>query len=376
MALEDALLNPSGGSIQNLMPMRDVDLKFLNAFEDQWRYSPTKALAAYTPVKLLPAMRFNKDAQAPIVMPAGTIVSVIPFKAAYAADETESGILATGRVAKSILANGDVAYEGISSFYDKSLSGLITVANGGTSATDNYTDEDGAAGVLSATGVAVATGQTYTRAANVPVGVVGEAVYGDLRGRWNNYTFGKSQYTIFRNGVMTVPYVIVYAAAADTAKVTAAVAALKAKLNPYHQFYIHGIASASAAADAKAAIATGVQLKPTEKGKFTFFVEGTDSIKQKVGTILELRNRVPYGLDEMIDSFPGSSIQGMDTAGLPTRLYHFLKNVMTVADASKANDKAALKGMLSTDLAAAAAGSYSGVTIAVGQVDIEIGFNR
>ena len=166
------------------------------------------------------------------------------------------------------------------------------------------------------------------------------------------------------------------AAAADSAKVTAAVAALKTKLNPYHQFLIAGVASATAAADVAALLAPGADVKPTEKGKFTNFVVGTDAVVQRVGTILERRNRVPYGLDEMIDSFPGSSIQGMDTAGLPTRLYHFLKNVMSVANTANVDNKAAIKGMLTTDTAADAGGSYANVTFIVGQVDIELGFNR
>lgn len=375
MALEDSLLNPTGGSTQNLMPMRSVDLKFLDVLGDQWRYSPTKALAAYYPVKLLPSLRIHDDAKAPVVIPAGTIVSIISFKGNYAADEAETGILAPGKVATTKLVDGTVAYEKIDTFYERSVSGLMTIANGGVSATDNYSDTDGSVGILSAAGASVATGQSYTRAANVPFGIVADTVYGDLRGRWNNYTFGKAAHTIFRDGTITVPYVVAYGAGADSAKVTAAVAALKAKLDPYHQYFVLGVASATAAADAAAAVATGAQVKPNEKGKFTQFVDGTDKLVQKVGTILQKRNRQPIGLDEYIDSFPGSSIQGMDTGGLPRRIYHFLTNAMAVIDAANESNKEAIKNLLKTDKAAVTS-AYTGVTFSFGVIDIDLEFNR
>ena len=385
MGYEENLLNPVAGSVQNLMPMKETDLKFLNSYEDQWRYSPTKSIAAYYPVKLLPSVRINMDSKTPIIMSAGTIVSIIPLKdqLAYTANDTSIGVVyeagVGGKVATSKLVDGTVAYQPLNAFYAKSVSGLFTVANGsGASVNDAYTDMDGVVGLLDTTGGVVSSASSaYARAANIPFGVVGQTVYGDLRGRWLNFDFQSPQYTIFRDGTMTVPYVLMYALTADAAKNTAAVAALNKALVPYHQFFMAADSSSATLATSKSAvealIAPGAYVKPTAYGKMTNWL-AADNVNQKVGVVLETRNRVPYGMDEMIDSFPGSGIQGMDTGGLPTRLYHFIQTALGVIAPTKASNKAAIKDALVNPVAGE--GAYANVNFEFGQIDVELGFNR
>ena len=82
MAINDFTYNPVNGSFSNQLPMKTVDkLSYLFSIEDCYRYHGKGSIGTYYPVRIAPSMSIDMDAEWPIIMPAGTIVSILSLKA-------------------------------------------------------------------------------------------------------------------------------------------------------------------------------------------------------------------------------------------------------------------------------------------------------
>ena len=130
MSLNEFTYNPNGGAFRGKLPMKNMAaLTFLRSVEGLYRSTGKKALGVYYPVRVLPSTYIDKDSEWPLVMAAGTIVSVVNIKdaSAYAAADTEAGIGKNGVVNVSISNDGTntTLTKSANFLYDKDVSGLI-----------------------------------------------------------------------------------------------------------------------------------------------------------------------------------------------------------------------------------------------------------
>lgn len=364
--MDQFMFNPSGASFSNKLPMKSVSkLVQMNSLEDIYRYKVEASVGTYYPVRFLTGAFIDTDAEWPVVIPLGTIVSVASIKdaRAYSAACAETGIGVSGEIPVSIDIDGNVLEKSIDFVYPRDIAGFITICNGGADVTDTYSDNDGTYGILTMSGEVADSSATFTRPANKPAGIVASKVYADLRYRYLNYEIKPQGVSIERAGVLTLPYIAIYGSG-----VTATVlAAVRAAVNSRHQYvWVDGANQATAMAK----LDNEALLQSDPYGKFTAS-DGTAA--QVFGKVLENRNRVPSGLDEIIQSVPGSAMQGTDTGGLPARLYDFMKSILSASgikpsgySVTNANIKSLLYGSLAT--------ATANVTIEMGQVDVAFGY--
>ena len=380
MAINDYQYNPTGGSFSGRLPLKSISsLTFLKSVEGLYRHTGKRALGVYYPVRSLPSQYIDKDAEWPMVMAAGSIVSVVNIKdaSAYKTADDESGIGVNGEVYVSIGVDGTPLKKSCNFLYDKDVSGLFTLCNGGVATTDKYKNEDGDYGIIDQkTGAAAsAAADGYTRAANVPFGIVDFEISADMRYRYLNYDARNSTagIRICLDGILTLPY-IAFLGTKGAAK-TAAIKKTLEAVNPRHQFVWFDVVDE---AELDTVIRTG-SLKSDAYGKFTVFDETNDGFRQRFATIKETRNRVPYDLDELYDSFPGSGMTGMDTGGLTPRLYDFTTKLVAVLNGlapAAAKDK--IKGAFVTPLKPTAVGytDAAATGILFGQADVAFGLTK
>lgn len=361
---------PNGASFTGKQPMKSVEkLSFLNSLEGFVRYSADMTIGTYYPVRTLPSTSIDYDSETPIVMCPGTIVSVIPINdaRAYTADSAYAGILANGIQNVSIGTDGTTLTKSIDYMYAKSVSGLITPANGGTETSDSYTDNCGKYGIITLSGeAATSTSEAYVRTANVPMGIVLSNVYADIRERYLNYEPRQANqgHAVSRAGTLTIPYVGVYGGSSGDR--TTVLTQIRASLNPKH---VYAWFNESDLATINARVASGAFLQPDTVGKFTY---SASADAQRFAKVLETRNRGPLDMDPMIDTLGGSGMKGTDTAGLRAREYDFVKKVLscsTVAASTYVNTKSNLTKIFYTPLATAT----GSVSITIGRFDIAYG---
>lgn len=327
------MYNPQGAAFHNKLPMKTITrLNQLDSIEDIHRYRIEYTLGTYYPVRCTPSVAVDLDSEIPIVMTAGDIVAIkeIKPKQSYSSADNECGILQSGDVSVSLnVATGAVMKKDIDFLYPRDMSGFIVKANGGYQATDTYSANDVTYGILTATGaVPTAGATTYVRAANKPSGIIGSRVMADFKHRYLNYDVKTSGYSIIPAGVLTLPVITISGSGGTLAAV---ITAVKAAVDPQHQYIL-----LSGTSDTDATIigynAAGTKLMSSTNGKFIKY-DNSDT-DQVFGKILEKRVRIPYDMSKYDDSFPGSQIKGMDTAGLSKRLYTFMYDSLVAAGAT------------------------------------------
>ncbi|HQO03300.1 MAG TPA: hypothetical protein PLI62_13630, partial [Spirochaetota bacterium] len=295
--MSDLMYNPTNGSLFNKRGMKSIEkLKFLDSLEDIYRYTGPDALAVFYPSRVLPSVYIDTDAEWPIVMPPGLIVSSKNIKdaQAYASGETETGILTSGEVYVTIDMEGTAQKMSINYLYPNEIAGILVPANGGDASALSYSDNDGEYGIVLANGAAAdADADDLSISANVPIGIVNGRVYADLRERYQGYDKSHAV-SVQRGGVLTLPYVLIYGAG-----VTATVlAAVRSAVNAKHQYVWF---SGSDADTVEGYLENGTLLKSDLYGRFTRWDSSSDDQNQIFGEVVGLRNRVPYALDEIID---------------------------------------------------------------------------
>lgn len=362
------MYNPNGAGFHNKLPMKSIDrLKELDSIEDIHRYKIDLGYGVYYPLRHAPGKDHIVDSEMPVIMPAGSIVSIIPInaKAAYTEDDAETGILEDGEMYISIDATGTKVKKPIDFLYGGDVAGFITLANGGNEATDSYSDTDGEYGILTMSGDVADSDDTFVRPANKPVGITASKVLADLKYRYLNYEVDQKGYVILPAGVITLPVAIVFGSGDRDSVLTAIEKAVGGK-----HVYVHVDAETEAAA--RALIGQSALLMPDKNGKFTQYDE-VDSA-QIFGKVLEHRVRIPYDTTPYEDSFPGSQIPGMDTAGLPKRLFNFLDSIMTNTTIKPASGWTYSKENLKKLLYDKVDTNVADVSIAFSNVDIAFGY--
>jgi hypothetical protein len=361
------MYNPNGAGFHNKLPMKGIDrLNQFDSIEDIHRYRIDLTYGTYYPPKCTPSVSVDTDSEYPVLMPAGTIISLADIKPAnaYSTNDTVAGILTSGQVAVSQnVSDGSVMTKSIDFLYGKDVAGFFVKANGGNEATDTYQTADVTCGILTIAGATPTAGATtYVRTANKPFGIVGSRVVGDLRYRYLNYEFEAKGYSIIPAGVITLPVVMVYGSGNTGTVMTAIQSAVDAK----HQYIM---LSGTVEATVLAKPASGLKLMPNLQGKFVEY----DSVDadQCFGKVLEKRVRMPFGMSEYEDSFPGSQIRGTDTGGLSKRMYTFISSCLTAASV---DSSLCTKDLMKTYLYSGVATGTSNVKISFSNVDVAFGY--
>ncbi len=185
--------------------------------------------------------------------------------------------------------------------------GLLVPANGGADVTDTYTVNDQNAAVRDPNGNLVTAGNTYTRAANVPIGVAQSDMFQDIHGRFLNYENQPEALTLLCERTIEIPY-FTYAQTGATS-VNDAVARMKAKI---------GALAYGNAADASNDLVNTNWLMSDPNGKFVKW-DGVD-VKQVVGQVMLLDSYFPKDLLQYVQTYPLSEMPGSETGGFPAAL--------------------------------------------------------
>lgn len=313
------------------VPLRSIDVGDRQVILDTLPVSNlvTLDIAAY-PYKYLPVMWIDKRgvetrgdyAPSGIVLNKGTIVSLLTNQTSinYGIPAPSSSGTIPVYVDET---TGNVVYQPVDDKYfgyQESIFSLLVPANGGANSTLPYSaldDEDEA-------GWTKSTDSDLVLTANKPVGIVIQNVYQDIRGAYINYETG-DVYTIANKGIVHIPYV-------DTSKIAnfgndSNVAAPAGTIyesiwKKYTFIYFDSSASEGAA---------GTLVKSDMYGKFVCQDASASAAKtvQTVGSLKSTDSRFPKDLTAMIQNYPGISLRGSGTAGLPEDLYNFGKAVLT-----------------------------------------------
>jgi hypothetical protein len=359
------MFNPNGATVTNNIPMREMpELNQYSSIEDISRYKFDHSIGAYYPIRFLKGQYVDSDSKYPIVMVPGTIVAIenIYPKDYYSSADGVTGILTSGVVNVTVGRDGNVVQRSVDLLYPRDMSGFVTICNGGVTTADQYSNADGAAGILNMSGTPVTSSHYFTRTANKPAGIVASRVYADMKERYLNYDVKREPVAIETAGVLTLPFVAIYGSG-----VTGTVlAAVRNAVNTKHQYvWVAG----ESLGDVNILLGNQAALQSDQYGKFTSW--GGSDVSQKFAKILNVRLRVPHGMDAVIDSFPGSQIQGTDTGGLRSRLYDFIKSILSESAVQTASvTNAMITQMLYRPLSTATAD----VSIKIGQVDVAYGF--
>jgi len=337
---------------------------------------------AFYPYRYLPVMMVDTTLDDGIVIPKGTIVSVLSTKT-VASDlsglgfaeiiEASSIYIGVDYTGGAVQANIDTDYWG----YSDAIAGLLIPANGGVTASggatalDQYTSLDTGRTVnpASAAYVNIAAGGSnqnlpYNRAANWPVGIVTGDVYQDIRGAHLNYQVWNI-WGIKMRGYVEVPFVDLWAAdsngrgkdntlsgfldSASTADVILSDAPWYVAVARKHAFAYNPV-------DSSNLLVPGCLMKSDIYGKFVpeyvvpsnldtggyyYGQEGANFAKalgsatkdaiqtaQTVGRLVITDSRWPKDMLETVTTYPNSGMPGTDTGGLPAPLYTFVYDVL------------------------------------------------
>ncbi len=186
--------------------------------------------------------------------------------------------------------------------------GDLVPANGGNSATYTYTINDQNAGVIKTNGSLAVSGDTFTNAANIPVGVAPTDYFQDISNRYNNYKMQTVALGILCERVVEVPYFsFADLGVADDAAVTAASVNVKVGGVAYDSTSTTGLVNTDF-------------VKADVNGKYIKWVDGSDSVTQIVGQILLIDSTFPKDLLQHVQTYPFSEMAGSETAGFPGHL--------------------------------------------------------
>lgn len=223
--------------------------------------------------------------------------------------------------------------------YQESVTALLITANGGSQSTTPYSSLDN-----NNSGWTDSETSSLVLAANVPVGIVYQEVYQDIRGQYLNYQ-KHDIYGIACKGFVTIPYV-------DTNKISDFGSDANVVPDTADRGYVAvWQKNAFLYFDGSAAEGRAGSLVTSDLyGRFvpqytTTSVLTGSRTAQTVGVIKSCDSRFPKELVSTIQTYPGLAIPGNQTAGLPTELYQFAKAVLTgcAADHAKADILAAVQ---------------------------------
>ena len=325
-----ANLNFDGGSQQ--VPVKEINVgERLVTIDPRIEIENMGVLGAPSyAYKLLPVQRVTDEyvsgdiaEQKPIVLAKGTIVSLLS-----AQTNVESGIpgpSASGDIpVYESVATGSIVQQSIDSGafgYDESVTSLLVPANGGSASTHAYSALDDSYGPWTAS-----TDSSLVLAANIASGIVYQDVYLDIRGANLNYEV-QDAVDIAHKGFLWVPF-------CDTSKFTDGYFGLSSGVGGgtnlgydavYRKYAFHYFASASNEG------VSGAFLKSDLFGRFVTESASASANRtiQTVGRIVTTDSRFPKELTEDIQNYPGIETMSNQTAGVPTDLFVFVRDILT-----------------------------------------------
>jgi hypothetical protein len=255
-----------------------------------------------------------------IVIPKGTIVSLLTNQTTIASgipNPTSSGTIPwyidaiDGDLITSPI---DDAYFG----YPEGVNALIVPCNGGDASTYHYSTDDD-----TVEGWTTSTTTDLTIAANIPMGIVMQDIYQDIRGKYINYQTHDATTTIIE-GRLTIPFVdttklSTFGSDADVASETTS--GYTSVWKKWQFFYFAGESGAGR---------SGAFVKSDMYGKFELQSGAVDATKniQTVGRVVAYDCRYPRDLSNMIQNYPGITALGKVTEGVPVDLYVFAQTVL------------------------------------------------
>jgi len=183
----------------------------------------------------------------------------------------------------------------------------LVPCNGGTGATDTYTINDLNAGVLSKnTSALCQPGETYSRAANKPLGITPVDIYQNIHGRYLNYQAQGKGLGIVRQVVVDVPY-FDWTALGEPGSEAAAIVLAKSKVGQLA--YAQTEAGNLVGGDSIMSDANGKLIKWDES-----------SVMQKIGQVLYIDADFPKDMLDKVLTYPFSEMPGSETGGMPGNL--------------------------------------------------------
>jgi len=280
---------------------------------------------AFWPYKYLPVMFIDQTTKDGVVIPKGTIVSVVDVKTNPSGNvetssliPSESGQIGIGEDATtSALDFNRIVAEDSPWGYDTLVAGLLVPANGGADNSIPYSAVDETVGTLLADGFTYATASdTFTNPANVPIGIVTKDIYQDIRGKYLNYKKWDTQ-GVLCDHYVKVPFMdSAQLASEDTSTSTTVY---------YNVWRNHAFLYKYTGTT----LYSGQFVQSDLNGKFRPQVSSTRT-EQTVGKVLLYDSRFPKGALDRVATYPGSGAQGTDTGGLPQPLYTFAKAALTI----------------------------------------------
>lgn len=209
-----------------------------------------------------------------------------------------------------------------------------------------YSADDVTAGTLTVSGTAaVANGPVLMPAAH-PVGVVAADVYQDIRGKYLNYQLW-DDVGILCDWYVEIPFVnatkfLNYVSGTVTAFVNSETPDYEAVTNAYPSvFKKHTFLwFFDNAVHADPLAVAGAYVGPDKYGNYKILESGGPRAEQErvpflnVGKLVLLDSRFPKDMLELVDTYPGSSMPGTDTGGLPAFLYTFVYDALKAATGS------------------------------------------
>ena len=393
-------------------PSAFIQSRLRGVIEHSDRANASHPAEVFMPFKYLPVMMVDPSTDDGYVLNKGSIVSLITAKTStdqrkgfgepsesvsiyIAIDNTGTGVLS---------ADIDDSFFG----YSNHIAGLLVLANGGqdvapaatganaTISLDQYTYYDtGRTMKYDGTAVNIAIGDAnesvgYTRVANYPIGIVTADVYQDIRGRYLNYD-QPTMHTvgIMCRGLIEIPFLDMYAAANsgydDTVLPTALLDGSAGDdedgtgiLQPNADWYAtvcrkHAFLY-NPETDANLLI-SGALLKSDRHGRFvpewaaiaslgtfnsswspvqawttTQTVAQPFQTAQTVGKLLVTDSRWPKDLQQWVATYPGSEMPGSETAGLPSMIWNFAKDVLIASGWSAAPTRKQILDMVQSGI--------------------------
>jgi len=318
------------------------------------RYLPT--------VRVMTSAGLNTDpvtTRRSIVMPLGTIVSAIPVLnreyywqtnlsgQAAAVPGSESSLsgsvaLGIGYDGTAITTEVDDTAEG----YGEKINLAGVIANGGANAIDSYAAYDTEIGRVGADGNLIDyTSDTYTRYANIPLGVVTDNVVIDDNGAVLNFT--ENPFQRFKDFLcdwfIGVPYVVNgFSTTGGTVDVSTSSGSQATNMSTaYAKLRLLGMPFMWAANFAD--ITLGNWVMPDSNGKYKPQYTGTalasasysvNKTCQTVGKIVSIDNKFPKDLQDIVQVYNDSFVGGTAAYGLPHQLFLFVYWILRITNSS------------------------------------------
>jgi hypothetical protein len=316
----------------------------------------------FLPNRFAPSVRTIKKIslqEKGIVIPKGTIISASPvfnqsyyWRTANTSVVPGSGATLSGQVALGIGYDG----QPLSADIDDMVEGYdniriaAEIANGGFLAKDKYIAHDVTRGRVDASGSLVTTNDTFSRAANMPIGFTTEDTF--MWDAGNKLNFNEVSWTPFRSYAtdyfVEMPYVADVSTYDMGITVSSGAQTMAAGYAAAHALGMPFLTTATtidgngqgAATGVLADMKIGTFIAPDMNGKFRVQYAAGNAVNanktvQTVGRLASFTNKFPFDLEGLVETFYTTKTGGTATYGIQYNLYVFMRAILTAVIGSE-----------------------------------------